>query len=137
MALHHVAQCTGAIVKRPASIDAHRFGDGNLHLLDCVRVPQRFENRVGKAQREQILHRFFAEVMIDAEYLVFFKRGTDRFVHLARGLGIGADRFFDDDATGGIDQTRISQCQTNRPEQLRAGGKIENDAAAVFAVGST
>ena len=69
--LHHVAQRAGFVVVRPAAFDANRFGHGDLHVVDVRGVPQRLEQRVREAQRQQVLHRFFAEVVVDAEHLVF------------------------------------------------------------------
>ena len=36
--------------------------------------PQRFEQRIAEAQRHEILHRLFPEVMIDAVYLPLGER---------------------------------------------------------------
>src|SRR5450631_3614870 len=67
MILHHVAQGTGVfIISRPA-LDPNRFGDGDLDMIDVRGIPQWFEERIGEAQRHQILHRLLAEIMIDAE----------------------------------------------------------------------
>ena len=52
-------------------LDAEIFGNGNLNVLDGIAFPERFKNRVGEAERQEILHRLFAEVMIDAINLGF------------------------------------------------------------------
>ena len=52
-------------------LHAEIFGHGNLNILDGVAFPERFKNRVREAERQEILHRLFAEVMIDAVDLGF------------------------------------------------------------------
>jgi hypothetical protein len=64
--LQHVAQRAGVVVVIAAAFHADGLADGDLHLLDVARVPQRLEQRVAEAQREQVLHAFLAEVVVDA-----------------------------------------------------------------------
>jgi len=60
------------------------------------RFHQRFENRVSETLNEEILARFFAQVVIDPEYLMLSK--TERMVALSSELNPGlAERFLDDD----------------------------------------
>ena len=68
--LHHVAQRAGPVVEVAAAFDAHRLGHRDLHVVDRGRVPQRLEQHVGEAQRQQVLHRLLAEIVIDAEDLL-------------------------------------------------------------------
>ena len=65
--LDHVAQRAGTVVVAAAVLDAEGLGHGDLHVVDVLRVPQRLEQRVGEAQRQQVLHRLLAEVVVDAE----------------------------------------------------------------------
>ena len=69
--LHHVAQHAGAVEVAGAAFQADRLGDGDLHVVDDIGVPQPLENRIGEAQREQVLDGFLAEIMVDAEGLRF------------------------------------------------------------------
>ena len=68
--LHHVAHGARLVVVGAAPGDADRLGDGDLHVLDVVRVPQRLEQRVGEADRHQVLHRLLPEVVVDPVDLV-------------------------------------------------------------------
>ena len=65
--LDDVAGRTDAVVVAGAGTDADVLGHGDLHMVDVVRVPQRLEHRVGESQRQQVLHRFLAEVVVDPE----------------------------------------------------------------------
>src|SRR5262249_16058372 len=60
------------------SLDAEGFGHGDLHTLDMVAIPERFQERVGEAEEEQVVHRPLAQVMVDAE---------DRLLPLLGGRG--------------------------------------------------
>ena len=71
MVLDHIAERPGLLIVGPAMLDAEIFGNGNLNILDGVAFPERFKNRVREAERQEILHRLFAEVMIDAVDLGF------------------------------------------------------------------
>ena len=46
--MHHVAQSARSFVEAGASSNPERFGGGDLHLIDVVRVPERREYRVRK-----------------------------------------------------------------------------------------
>ena len=70
-------------------------------------VPQRFEHEIGKSKREQVLHRFLAEIMIDPENPVFGEARRDRVVNLLARSEVGAERLFQR-------QTNIVGCQPNR-----------------------
>ena len=50
MVLHHVAQRARALVITSATFDPERFRGRNLDVINVTRVPERFENRVGKAE---------------------------------------------------------------------------------------
>ena len=63
--LNHVAERPCLLVVGPSMLDAEAFRDGDLDVLHRVAVPERFEDRIGKAKRQEILHRFFAQVVID------------------------------------------------------------------------
>ena len=61
----------------------------------CVPLPQRLEQRIGEAQREQVLDRFLAEIMVDPEGAVLGEGGGDRVVDLAAGFEVAAERLFE------------------------------------------
>ena len=62
-----------------------RLGVCDLNVIDVLPVPQRLEDAVGKTKDQQVLHRLFAEIMIDAINLLSSK--TDASVLLsARAL---------------------------------------------------
>jgi hypothetical protein len=75
--LQHVAQRAGGVVVVEAAAHAEFFGDGDLHVGNPFAAPQRFEQHVAEAQRQQVLHRFLAEVVVDTEDLRFLEEAAD------------------------------------------------------------
>ena len=80
MVLHHVAQRAGLVVVTGTAFEADGFGHRDLHMVDMGGVPERLVERVGKAQRHQVLHRLLAEIVVDAEDLLFLEDLADRVV---------------------------------------------------------
>jgi hypothetical protein len=67
MVLHHVAQGTGGLVERAALLDPQVFGNRDLDVGNVFTPPQGFKQSVTKAQRKQVLHRWLAQVVVDAK----------------------------------------------------------------------
>src|SRR5258706_5952398 len=68
----HVPQRTGGIVIAAALLDAEFFGHGDLNVVYKIAVPNRLKDAVAEAKNQNVLNRFFAEVMVDAIDLLFF-----------------------------------------------------------------
>ena len=95
--LDDVARGADAVVVAGPAADADVLGHGDLHVVDVVGVPDRLEHLVGEAQRQQVLHRLLAEVVVDAEDRVGGEDVLDDGVELARRLQVVAERLLDDD----------------------------------------
>ena len=129
MVLHHVAQRADAIIIGDAAFEAHGFGDGDLDMVDRGGVPQRFEHDIAEAERQQVLDGFLAQIMVDAENLLFSEQVADAVVHdLGRGE-ILADRLFHRDPRPGRQQPGVGQPLCGRAEQRGRGGEIDGNAA--------
>ena len=98
MVLNHVAQRAGAVVITAALFDPERLRRSDLDILHVVAIPDRLEDRVGEAQRDDVLHRLLPEIVVDAVNLVLGKDRFDRLLELSRRLEIGAEGLLDDDA---------------------------------------
>jgi hypothetical protein len=95
--LQDVAGCAGIVVEARAPADADVFGHRDLHRVDEVRVPDRLEQRVREPQREQVLHRLLAEVVVDPEHVFGGEDRVDQRVEFARGFEVVPERLLDDD----------------------------------------
>ena len=60
-------------------------------------VPQRLEQLVGRAQRQDVLNRLLAQVVVDPEHVVGGEDLVDQRVELAAGGEVVAERLLDDD----------------------------------------
>ena len=91
MVLEDVADRARLLVVAGAPLDADRLGDGDLHVVDELPVPDRLEDAVGEPQRQHVLDGLLAEVVVDAEDLVLVEVLLEPSVQLARRLR-GRDR---------------------------------------------
>ena len=66
--LDHVAGRADAVVVPGPAADPDVLGHGDLHVVDVAAVPDRLVHLVGEAQRQDVLHRLLAEVVVDAEH---------------------------------------------------------------------
>ncbi len=130
--LHHVPQHAGRVVVAAPALDVDRLGDVELDVVDIVFVPQRFEHAVGEAERQQVLHRLFSEIVIDAVDLVFVPVRQHLAVELERGVEVRAERLLDDDplpARAVLEAGRV-QVVAQRAEEARRDREVEEDVAA-------
>ncbi len=96
--LHHVAEGARLVVVAAPTFDAQRFGHCDLHVVDVFLVPERFENLVGKPQGKDVLDGLLAEVVVDAEDMLFVEDIGQHVVQFLRGGQAAAEGLFHDDA---------------------------------------
>ena len=76
MILEHVADHPGFLVVAGPAADTVGLSRLDLYPLHVTPIPDRLEDRVGKAEHQKILNRFFAEKVIDAVDLVLGNRAA-------------------------------------------------------------
>ncbi len=143
--LYHVAQ--GAEALEVAGARGQHFagvgvvlgkpfflGDGDLHVVDVLAVPQRLEDAVGETQHQQILHRLLAEIMIDTIGLIFGERLGDGGDDFAGAVKVAADGLFDDDArkrgllTGVVDHSGVLEAADAHIDEAGRHGEVVDAA---------
>ena len=82
MALYHIAQGSGLVVKSASLFYSHIFDSGNFDVVNIIPVPQRFEYYIGKSQGQHILYCFFAQKVVDPVNLVFLENRSIETVQL-------------------------------------------------------
>ena len=65
MILDHVANDPGMIVVPAPQFDAEFLSDCDLNVLDVAPIPDGLKDRISKTEYHDILHRLFAEIVID------------------------------------------------------------------------
>ena len=125
---HHIAQRAGRIVVAAALFHAHGFAHGNLHMIDVAPVPDRFENPIGKAKGQNVLHRFFAQVVVDAVNLLFVHFLEQLLVQRPGRIQVAAERLFDDHPAPlmvfFLHQAGGGQLLHDGAKEIRRGGEI-------------
>src|SRR5262245_58121943 len=130
MILNDVADDTGFLVELSPSVDAETLRHRDLHVLHVATVPDRLEKRVGKPEVEDVLHRFFSEVVIDTEDRLLREELVEDVVQLLRRGQIPAEGLLDDHAgVGGA--VRLSQLSDGLAEQARRNRKVVRRTVAV------
>ena len=100
--LDHVPGRADAVVVAGPAADADVLGHRDLHVVDEVGVPDRLEQLVGEAQRQDVLHRLLAEVVVDAEDRLGREDLGHDGVELLRALEVVTERLLHDDAAPAV-----------------------------------
>ena len=111
------------VVAGPA-LDADRLGHRDLDVVDHVRGPEPLEDGVGEAQRQQVLHRLLAEVVVDPEDLLLGEDLADRVVDRAGRLQVLADRLLQHDAGLLADEPVRGEVAADRAVEVGRGGEV-------------
>ena len=81
---HHVAQRSRGVVISTATFDAYSLGHCNLHMIDVVAAPDRLEEAIPETKYQDVLHRFFAKIVVDAIHLPLAENRVDGGVEMFR-----------------------------------------------------
>ncbi len=123
MVLDDVAHRPGLVVERAAALDAEILGHRDLHALDVIAIPERFQERVGEAEEQHVVHRPLAQVVVDAKDVRFVEVAVENPVQLLRRSEIVAERLFDDDARA-RGASSLRQLLDDGFEQAGRDGKV-------------
>ena len=127
---HHVAQGAGFFEKITPGFNADGFSGSNLHVIDVVVVPERFEQHVGETADQDVLHRLLAQVMVNAVDLLLAHHLEQAGVERLGGGQVGAERLLDNYAPKAlvrfIQQTGTAQALHHFTEEARCSGEIEH-----------
>src|SRR5262249_23138043 len=69
----HRGEAPCCVVEAPAAAHGERLGHRDLHVVDVIAVPDWFEQPVCEPKHQDILHRLFPQVVVNAINLVFFQ----------------------------------------------------------------
>src|SRR6185369_16883657 len=74
-----------------------RLRRGDLDVVDVIAIPDRLENPVPEAEREEVLRGFLPEEVIDPVHVAFVERRRDVAIQCARRIEAPTERLLDDD----------------------------------------
>ncbi len=77
---HHVAQCTGRFIEVAAMLDADRFGNRDLDVVDVIAVPEGLENPVGEPEHHDVPNRLLSKIVVDAVNLILVQYAEDLLI---------------------------------------------------------
>src|SRR5271166_323882 len=137
--LDDIAGGANAVVVAGPPAQSDVFGHGDLHMVHVVRVPDRIPQLVGEAQRQDILHRLLAQVVVDPEYRLLREDRVDHVVEITCALQVVAERLLDDDPAPSIvlraGQPGLVQLFAHHRERLGRDRQVEGVVAADAALG--
>ena len=120
---NHVAVGTRTLVEARAVIDAERLGDVDLHVIDVVPIPDRFEHPVGESQRDQVLDGLSAQKVVDAKHTVLRHEAVHELVEVACRLQVHAEGLLKHH-TSSLRQSRLAQCADRGTERRRGDRQV-------------
>ena len=110
----------------PALFHAQLLGNGDLDVGDVLAPPQRLEQRIAKAQRKQVLYRRLAQIVVDAENLLFAQHLAHGGIDGAIGRQVVAQRLFQHHAGLLAVQAGSGNLLARRGEQRGRGSQIHH-----------
>ena len=102
MVLDDVARRADRVVVAGPGTDTDVLGHGDLDVIDVALIPQRLEHRVGKSQRQDVLHRLLAQVVVDPEDVVGAHDASHEGIELPGAGAVVSEGLLDDDAAPGV-----------------------------------
>ncbi|MNP03877.1 hypothetical protein D3C76_957750 [compost metagenome] len=127
---HHVPQGAGVFVETATGFDADGFGGGDLHVVDVMVVPERFEQAVGEPADQDVLHGLLAQIVIDAIDLLFRHDLEQAGVQGLGGLQVGTEGFFDHHPAKRLgaffEQAGRAETAHHFTEKAWRGGQVEH-----------
>ena len=104
----HVAKRADRLVESGTIAEAQRLRHVDLHVIDEVAIPDRFEQAVGEAECENVLRRLLAEKVIDPENLFLVEYLVQLRVQCDGAREVRAERLFHHDS-GALDEPGFIQ----------------------------
>ena len=95
--LQHVAELADLVVVRKTTINTHGLGNRDLNMINAGVIPLCIDKSIGKTQGQQVLHCFFAKIMIDSINPFFFEVLSNGLVHFFAAVEVSTDGLFEHD----------------------------------------
>jgi len=83
MILHHIPDNSNIIEIATSAFRSKGFFESNLHIGNVLTIPCCSQEGVCETQYKEILHHFFAEVVVDTEGFIFTPDWSEGFLQLS------------------------------------------------------
>ena len=123
--LDDIAQGAHLVVEGAPTLDVDRLRERDLHRLDVVSVPDRFEDLVREAQIHDVLDRLLAQEVVDPVDLILPEHAPEPFVQLAGRREVRSERFLHHHPSP-LGQTCPTEGLDDRAEQRRRCREVED-----------
>ena len=121
MVLEYVSYRPHAVVEGATTFDTKGLGHGDLDTRHIAAVPQRLEERVGKAEDEEVLNRLLAEVVVDPEDRLLGEGLMEQPVQLLSRCEVPSEGLLHDESTASGEPRRRQTSDDVAEEQGRDG----------------
>ena len=98
MVLDNVPGGAYPVIISCAASDADIFSHSDLNVADIIRIPYRLKHHIGETQRQEVLHSFLAEIMVNTEYRVWVEHFRHNAVEFPRTRQVAPERLFNNNA---------------------------------------
>ena len=129
MVLHDVAQRADWVVEVAAVLHTEVLGHRDLHGLDAVAIPQRFDDRIREPDVADVHRRLFAQEVVDAVDLPLLQVSTQLVVERLGRRKIMSERLFHHDP-GVLGEAGAGEAVHDPAEQRGRDLQIEHRVAA-------
>src|SRR5579871_3336915 len=92
MVWHHISQGARHIKITAAFFHAHSFRHCDLNMVNVSPVPYRLKDAIAEAKNENVLDRFFSQIMVNTENLALRQHLAYLTIECLRCLPIVAER---------------------------------------------
>src|SRR5258705_11374489 len=123
MILNHIADCASLIIERASALNSKVLCHSNLYALDLIAVPERLKERILEAEKDHVMNRPLAEVMVDAEDVLLVESPEQNPIERLRRDKVVPEGFFNDNASA-LSTVCLGQLFHDEPEQCRRGGEV-------------
>src|SRR5215510_11397925 len=133
MVRHHVTQRSGHIKVATALFHSHSLGHCDLDVVHKAMIPHRLKDAITEAKHQNVLYRFFTQIMVNSENLIFGEDLFDLLVQFFGRLEVVAKRFFKDNPApaAGLLNSQIGGAELlhDVTKKYRTGCQIEEIVA--------
>src|SRR5262249_46158755 len=131
MVLNHVTDRASLVVERTSALHAEVLSHRDLHALDVVAVPNRFQERVREAKEHYVFYLSLPKVVIDPKDRALIKDAQQHFVQLLRRREVVAEGLFNNYSCA-LRAARLYQLFHYRGEQYRRNRQVMRRAPGIL-----